>query len=390
MSSMCGIVDFEKKSVDFSVLHKMGRSMVLRGQDQSGAYLKGGVGLYHNRMLCGEAERARQPYTVERNGRLYTVMTDGVLQGSTDRLFQFSLFDFESAAEAILEAYLSFGLAFAPYVQGSFAFAICDEYRGEMLLGRSADGKCPLYYTYADGRLCFASEIKGMLRGIGGSLTVNTVALRRHLFSPFGTDGVGIYESFFEVAPGQCLVFSRMDVHEFPLPKANEEDGESERGEIFVPDAPLSMTESLDVALAAFDYPQFDAEMPAYLKVLCEARAKNKRAVRVLDGARAEDLFYARKREDRLGGFYGLSVYGVTPTEKKREPKSWRESERLLDERLSACDARVLSDLYGPGVLEAVKAERSRAQRIRQKGMLCQTDAWLARYPILSTHGAMA
>ena len=292
MSSLCGIVDFEKRRVDFSLLREMGRAMILRGQDQSGAYLSGGVGFYHNRTLCGEEEEARQPYTVVRGGHAYTVMMDGILHESRTAGGRFSLLDFSSAAEAVLEAYLSFGLDFAPYVQGSFAFAICDEYRGEVILARSADGKRPLYYSYVGGRLCFASEIKGMMRGLGGSMAVDGEALRRHWLSPVGTvEAREIYPSLCEIPAGRALVASRIDVQTVPLPP----DGGSEAcvGELWIPtpDESVSLARCLDEALTAFDHPEFDAEMPSYLGALRRAREGKTRTVRIWDGARRENLF---------------------------------------------------------------------------------------------------
>lgn len=370
--------------MDFSVLHEMGRSQILRGQEQSGAYLRGGIGLYHNRMLLGEGEHARQPYTMARNGRCYTVMTDGVLASSRDRSGHFSLLDFSSAAEAILEAYLNFGLDFAPYVQGSYAFAICDEYRGEMILGRSADGKCPLFYRYANGRLVFASEIKGMVRGLGGTLWVKEDALRRHLFSPTGAvSGAALYEEIEEIPQGMCVVFSRIDCNAFSLPT---DDGIQEpmEGALVVPEMVRPNEDFLIEALMAFDYPQFDAEMPSYMHALAKARQKNARTVRILDGTRRDDMGYSCVREDRLGGFYGLWVQGVTPPEGKQSQRFLREMDRYLEERASSGDTDLLARLYGKDVWETVKREKSIERRIRMRGMLCQTEAWLERYPIVT------
>ena len=103
MSSMCGIIDFEKSGVDFSTLREMGRAMILRVQDQSGAYLNGVIGLYHNRCIIGEPERAREPYTGSRNGKNYTVCFDGELKNCRGQNGDFDLLDFESAAQAVAE-----------------------------------------------------------------------------------------------------------------------------------------------------------------------------------------------------------------------------------------------------------------------------------------------
>ena len=61
MSAICGIVDFERGSVSPDLLRDMARAMMLRGREQSGAYIFRGVGLAHDRMRLSGAERDRQP-----------------------------------------------------------------------------------------------------------------------------------------------------------------------------------------------------------------------------------------------------------------------------------------------------------------------------------------
>ena len=48
-------------------------------------------------------------------------------------------------------------------LDGMFAFAVWDERRGRLVLGRDRVGKKPLYYWHGDGRLVFGSEIKAVL-----------------------------------------------------------------------------------------------------------------------------------------------------------------------------------------------------------------------------------
>ncbi len=64
-------------------------------------------------------------------------------------------------AEAVLYFYNKFGTQFAGKIDGDFACAISD--RGRLILARDAVGVKPLYYGHNDGRLCFASEAKGLV-----------------------------------------------------------------------------------------------------------------------------------------------------------------------------------------------------------------------------------
>ena len=388
MSSMCGIVDFENKRTDFATLRAMGHSMILRGQDQSGAYLHGGIGFFHNRRVNGEEEETREPLTETRNGKNYTVMFDGELAHSRDRDGYFHLQSFGSAAEAVLYAYLSRGLDFAPYVSGAFSFAVCDEYRGEVILARDAFGRKPLYYSYSCGTLTFASEIKGMLRYLKGEARVNRGALQRYLLSSFEEDAsVSLYPDITELPPGHCAVFSRIGVQVFPLqlPSVTHSFLGSEDEEILTPkisseDLSDSVMEAL---LLAFDYPAFDVWMPGYWKLLESARQKQKRTVRVFDGTRRYGEGYSYLREDRLAGCAGISVEGVPLREEKRREKAYKEIERALSDMVAGKDARLLSRLYGERALAAVREEKDIHRKIRMLGILWQSVSWAERYRLM-------
>jgi len=64
-------------------------------------------------------------------------------------------------AEAVLAFYEKYGSQFAKKIDGDFACAISDQ--GQMILARDWVGIKPLYYGHNDGRLCFASEAKGLV-----------------------------------------------------------------------------------------------------------------------------------------------------------------------------------------------------------------------------------
>lgn len=66
-----------------------------------------------------------------------------------------------SDAEAVLHFYNKFGTHFAEKIDGDFACAVNDN--GKVVLARDWAGVKPLYYGHNDGRLCFASEAKGLV-----------------------------------------------------------------------------------------------------------------------------------------------------------------------------------------------------------------------------------
>ncbi len=373
MSSINGIIDRNKSTTDFSVLHAMGRATVLRGTDQSGAYVNGNVGLYCNRRIGEEDEEMRQPYTVTVNGKNYTAAVDGEINGAP-----------RSSAETAIEYYLSFGQDCFSKFDGDFALVICDEYRGETLLARSTGSSRPLYCSYNNGRLVFSSEIKGMLRALTGAVRLDGKKLTEHLFAPAGSYGAGdIYVDIDELPNGQCVIFSPLGVRFMPC--VSECIKNECPKDIIIPDEPdlTDIRGYLAEALVAFDYPQFDTFMPSVMDVLRDAKTKQKRAVRVVDGALGYSEKYVKERADRLGGFFGVSLV-CSPFDPERiKDKSYKKLDKALEEVLNTCDIKILEGIYGEGIAERVRRERSIEARIRMTGILCQTAFLAKTQPIL-------
>ena len=373
MSSINGIIDRNKRTTDFSLLHEMGRATVLRGGDQSGAYVNGNVGLYCNRRIGDEDEETRQPYTVTVNGKNYTAVVDGEISGAP-----------RSSAETAIEYYLSFGQDCFSKFDGDFALAICDEYRGETLLARSAGSSRPLYCSYNNGRLVFSSEIKGMLRAFSGAIRLDEKKLKDHLLSPAGSYSSGdIYMDIDELPNGQCVIFSPLGVRFAPC--ASSYIKKECREDIIIPDEPdlSDIRGYLAEALVAFDYPQFDMFMPSVMDVLRYARSKQKRAALVVDGALGYSERYVKERADRLGGFFGVSLVCSSSDPERIKDKSYKKLDRVLEEVLNTCDIKILEGIYGEGTVERVRRERSIESRIRMTGMLCQTSFLAKTQPIL-------
>lgn len=364
MSAINGIIDRGRENTDFRALREMGRATVLRGIDQSGAYVNGNIGLYCNRYVGKEDEEARQPYTVTLGAKNYTVMIDGYIKGEA-----------ESSAEAVMEYYLSFGHECFSRFDGDFALAICDEYRGETILARSKGSSRPLYFSFEKGRLVFSSEIKGMLRAIGGGLRIDRKKLREHLLSPAGTYGASdIYVDIGEVPCGKFFVFSQFGTK--LLPCVSECGEREERGELIISAKSNigDVRRCLAEALICFDYPQFDMYMPSVMNTLRFESGKQKRAVRISDGAGKYSNRYVREREDRFSGFFGVPFCSVPYDIEPLNENEYKLLDSELQNILSSCDIRVLEGIYGKEIIKRVRDEKSMEARIRMTGMLCQTS----------------
>ena len=117
----------------------------------------------------------------------------------------------------VLAAYLAWGPGCAEKLNGIFAFAVDDPLEQRTVLCRDRFGVKPLFYTLREGRLVFASEIKGLLEFPGVEPVVGPDGLRE-LFAlgPARTPGCGVFEEIHELLPGHVAVFDRLGWRELP------------------------------------------------------------------------------------------------------------------------------------------------------------------------------
>ncbi len=396
MSAIGGIVHPEQKRIDGGRLIEMSRSMMLRGKETRGAYINGGLGILHNQMPDDSREEIRQPFSLARNGKIYTVTLDGFLRGcgklkgvSPEALSV-------SSAEFALECYLNFGTEFASMLDGDFALAIFDEYHNEVILTRDRNGRRPLFYAFDEKGLVFASEIKAVLRSMG-TARIDLGRLRTHISSPVGAySGDSLYRDIYSIPSGHCGLYSRLGMNLFAYGAANTEEGsEKEKkpspeliqlsGAVSFADGDLERI--LTEALFAFDYPQFDHLMPSFFHMLeREAQKKNRRTVLFEDGTLCMNIDYALERADRLGMLKGIRAYGEAPDRVVSHEKRLKSTDRALREildRLDTDEKLLLTRLFGEQWQEDIRREKNAEKRIRMQGMLYQCVVWDKNYNLL-------
>ena len=372
MSAICGIIDFEKNSADFSTLRQMGRATVMRGGEKSCAYINGGVGLLCN-MNAAESEATEQPLTVTLGGKSYTVLMDGELEHFKKR-----------SAETALEYYLSFGKECFSKMDGDFALAICDEYRGEVILARSRGATKPLYCSFSDGRLAFCSEASGIFRFLTAGLRVDERKLKDHILSPPGKYGAGdLYLDVDEICDGQCVIFSKYYSNVYPCVSENFIKDTKCDIESIANAEKTDLRECLGEILFAFDYPQFDMYMPSAVALLRRAKRLEKAALRIAEGGVTYPDVYLRERCDRLSKLCGVRLFCESDEGTKRRNDIFKSLDKELAELLCTCDNALLDSIFGNGIAKGVRSEKLLENRIRMTGMLIQTEMLVRLYPIL-------
>ncbi len=93
-------------------------------------------------------------------------------------------------------------------LDGMFAFAVWDERRGRLVLGRDRVGKKPLYYWCSGGRLVFGSEIKALFADPSVPRFLDAGAIPAYLTFGYVPTPRTFFEGVRSLPPGHVLSFS--------------------------------------------------------------------------------------------------------------------------------------------------------------------------------------
>lgn len=165
---MCGICGFfnKKTTLEKSSLERMSESQSHRGPDDSGLFLKDGVGLAHKRLsVIDLSQNAHQPMFNE-DGKIAVVFNGTIFNFKELReglLKKGHRFVSCSDTEVLVHLYEEKKEGMLKDLQGQFAFAVWDAGKKRILLARDRLGIKPLYFSRKGGTLLFASEVKAIL-----------------------------------------------------------------------------------------------------------------------------------------------------------------------------------------------------------------------------------
>jgi asparagine synthase (glutamine-hydrolysing) len=88
-----------------------------------------------------------------------------------------------------------------------FAFALWDEKKKRLLLGRDRLGKKPMYYSIQNGTIYFGSELSAVLTALPNKPEINLEAIDLYLSLQYIPDPLTAYEGIFKLPPAQTLVW---------------------------------------------------------------------------------------------------------------------------------------------------------------------------------------
>ncbi|AKJ31118.1 asparagine synthase [Caldimonas brevitalea] len=180
-----------------------------RGPDGSGVYTQGPVGLAHARLSIVDPEGGAQP--LHNEDRTVSVVFNGEIFNHRELQRELEArghrFRTRCDTEVLVHLYAEHGEAFVEHLNGQFAIALWDATRQRLLLARDRTGIRPLFYTWQQGRLLFASEVKALFADPAVPRRLDTRALGELFtyWAPLAPRSV--FEGVLSLPPGHVMTF---------------------------------------------------------------------------------------------------------------------------------------------------------------------------------------
>jgi asparagine synthase (glutamine-hydrolysing) len=220
MCGIAGIIDANPGSlVDQRTVHEMCQTIIHRGPDDEGIYVKDGAGLGMRRLSIIDLSGGHQPVHNEEeniwvvfNGEIYNFPDlRSELESRGHRFYT------HTDTEVIVHLYEDFGAECVRKLRGMFAFAVYDERQRSLLLARDRLGIKPLHYAFVGRRLLFGSEIKTILAAAPELKEVNPEGLLQYFYFGYVPDPQTAFKRIRKLAPGHILELagSRVSVRQY-------------------------------------------------------------------------------------------------------------------------------------------------------------------------------
>jgi asparagine synthase (glutamine-hydrolysing) len=209
MCGICGKLNFDSREVKIQLIKRMTSTLIHRGPDDQGTYVKDNIGLGHRRLSIIDLSRAaHQPMSNE--DRTVWIVFNGEIYNFPDLrkvlVKRGHIFRSNSDTEVILHLYEEHSFECLEHLRGMFAFAIWDESNKSLFLARDRTGQKPLFY-YADNNfIAFASEIKALLQDPSVPKLPDFTAIYHYLTYQYVPSPFSAFKGINKLPPAHYLV----------------------------------------------------------------------------------------------------------------------------------------------------------------------------------------
>ncbi|HVJ48030.1 asparagine synthase (glutamine-hydrolyzing) [Desulfitobacterium sp.] len=215
MCSILGLLNFSKRISpnDLDILTSMGKELAHRGPDQNGISSGDFFAFQHNRLAIIDIENGQQPMTAIHKGYEYTIVYNGELYNTDELRNELRTYGVEFKTycdtEVVLYSYIIWGENCSNKLNGIFAFVIYDAKEKRAYLSRDRFGIKPLFYTFVDDTLLFASEIKALFKHPQVKRQLDIYGLWQLLYMmPAKEEGTAIFKDIYELPPASHALFT--------------------------------------------------------------------------------------------------------------------------------------------------------------------------------------
>jgi len=203
-----GIWHFNEKQFCISEIEILKQSLWHRGPDGNGHWVNEdkNLVLIHNRLAILDLSLAASQPMLSDNGN-YVIVLNGEIFNFIEIREELKqkghVFKTETDTEVILHAYLEWGKEMYTRLNGMWAFALFDKMNNKLILSRDRFGVKPLYYSYQNERIVFASEIQAIHKYLGKDARLNKEVIGDIAKGSFDYHGTcQTYLSYVNALPG--------------------------------------------------------------------------------------------------------------------------------------------------------------------------------------------
>jgi len=208
MCGICGKILFDSShSIDSNELSLMMDSLVHRGPDDGGKYVKGNIGLGFRRLSIIDMDTGNQPISNEDetiwivfNGEIYNhiELRQSLIKKGHD-------FKTKSDTEVIVHLYEEYGSELVNHLRGMFAFVIWDEIKRKLFCARDRFGIKPFFFYHDKNMFVFGSEIRAIKNAKGVDKKIDILALDSYFAYGYTMGSRTIFENIKKLEPGHTL-----------------------------------------------------------------------------------------------------------------------------------------------------------------------------------------